>query len=164
VRDEVHVIGLAALLHDDLARLELLLHELLGQRAQRVAVREAAQQREFTEFGGDDLDLGAGLHEGDPAVAQGVRQAPVDPVGGARHIHPGQHPGQPAGADPLYLGFGLGGRGQIARGRGAEALLVLLRRRLGAVGRGRHCLERHHVPLPLRGGMGATTQDRHHAA
>ncbi|WP_416371133.1 hypothetical protein [Streptomyces sp. MB09-01] len=45
-------------MHDDPAGLVLLLHELLGERAERQRIVEAAQER---QLGRDELDLGAVL-------------------------------------------------------------------------------------------------------
>jgi hypothetical protein len=66
---------------DDVAGGEFALGEPVGQGGEHGVVLEAAQGGQFAQFAGDDPDLGAGGDEGDPAVADGVAQPPVHPVG-----------------------------------------------------------------------------------
>jgi len=77
VRDQEHRVGGLARLDDQLPRRVVPLLEPLGQCAQCVAVREAAQQLQFAQLGRDDPHLRTGLHERHPSVA-----APCTTAGG----------------------------------------------------------------------------------
>ena len=69
----------------------------------------------------------AAAGEGDDAVADGVAQPAVDPVGAAPGLHPGQHAQQPPRADALHLRDGLGRGGQVPGRGGAQAQWLGLR-------------------------------------
>lgn len=123
VGDQVDPVRRAAALDKDLTGGEVALHTAFGEDGQDVHVVEAPQQGQFTEFAGDHPDRGAVLDELDAPVADGVPEPPVDPVGAALGLDPGEHPQQPAGGDLLHLRGGLGGGGEVAGGCGAEGLL-----------------------------------------
>ena len=127
VRDQADRVGRLALLGDDLAGLELLLDEPVGQRLEHVDVVEPAQHRQLAQLLRDDLDPGAGGGERHPPVADGVAQPPVDAVHAAVDLDPGQDLEQPARRDPLHLGDRLGGVRQLAGGSRAEAGLQRFR-------------------------------------
>jgi len=109
-------------LDEDLAGADLPDVETGRDLLQHLEVGVAPQRRELGERAGDDPDVvGAVLLELHPAPAHLELEAPVHPVGAALHVHPRQHAQQPARADGLHLGFGLGGGGELPGGLGAEA-------------------------------------------
>ncbi len=123
VGDEEDLVRGPALFDERVAGRVLPLDEGVRERLEHVAVLEAAQQRQLAQLGRDDADVGAGGDELDAAVADRVRQPPVDPVGAGRDLHPGQDAQQPAGGDPAHLRYGLGGRRELACRVGAQAQL-----------------------------------------
>jgi hypothetical protein len=122
VDDEVRLGGGLPGLEEDLAGPDLPDPEAAGELLEDLGVGVAAQDRQFGERLRDHSDVvRAVLLELDPAPADAERQAPVDPVGAALDVHPGQRLQQPSRGDGLHLGLGLGGGCQLARGLGAEA-------------------------------------------
>ncbi|CAM5320718.1 hypothetical protein SALBM311S_11791 [Streptomyces alboniger] len=126
VRQQEDLVGPAAELGDHGPGAELPLLAAPSQFGEHVLVSVGPQCGQLAQLRGDHLDAVAGLHERHPAVSDRVGQSPVHPVRTALHVHPGKHAQQPAGADLLHLGCGLGGGGQVPRGRRAEALLRLV--------------------------------------
>ncbi|GAA3117843.1 hypothetical protein GCM10020254_75910 [Streptomyces goshikiensis] len=91
------------------------------ERGQHLHVVEPAQHGDLAELTRDHPDVGAVLDELDAAVADGVGQPAVHPVGAALGLDPGEHPQQPAGGDLLHLRGGLGRGGEVAGGRRTQA-------------------------------------------
>ncbi len=139
VRDQVGLGDGLSGLEQDLAGPHLTDPEAARDLLQDLRVGVPAQHRQFGERLGDDLDVvGAVLLELHPAAADAELEPPVDPVGTAPHVHPGQHLQQPSRGDGLHLRFGLGRRGELAGRHGAEAgeLPVAGVRGVGFVGGG----------------------------
>ncbi|GAA4317324.1 hypothetical protein GCM10023178_27960 [Actinomadura luteofluorescens] len=126
VRDEDDAVDGAPPFDDDVTGRVLLLGEASRDGVQGQVVVVAPQRGQLAELARDHADVGAGGHEGDPAVAQRVGEPPVDAVGAAGSLHPGQQLQQPPRRDALHLRDGLGRGRQVPRGRGAEAQLVVL--------------------------------------
>ncbi|GAA3034821.1 hypothetical protein GCM10020000_10310 [Streptomyces olivoverticillatus] len=133
VRDQHHLVGRLAHLHQGVARHELPLDEAVRQRPEHLGVLEPPQQRQLAQLRRDDPHLRAGGEELHPAVPEGVRQTAVDPVGATGELHPRQQTQQPPRGDPLHLGNGLGRGRQIPGGLGAQTQPVrwIIRSRSG---------------------------------
>ncbi len=124
VRDQEDAVGGLALGDEHLAGAEVPLLAAVGQGGQHLLVLVAAQQGQLAQLGRDHPDLGTGLDELHHTVAHGVGEPPVDPVGRAGGLHPGEHLEQPAGGDLLHLRCGLG-RGRKVTGSGRRKALLL---------------------------------------
>jgi hypothetical protein len=116
--DEECLVGLVPEFDDGVPGGEFPLLEPGRERGEHVGVGKAAEQRQFAEFGRNHPNRAAVVGERDPAVADRVGQAAVDPVRAAGNLHPRQHLQQPPRRDALHLGDGLLRRGQVpSRGR-----------------------------------------------
>lgn len=144
VGEQEHLVRGAAERGEPLTRRVLPLPAPHRELLEHLLVPVVPQHRQFAELRRDDPHPVSGLHERHASVADRVAEPPVHPVRAALHVHPGQHPQQPPGADLLHLWRGLGGGGQIPRGGCAETLLRpgLLRADLFAY--------RHGLCLPIK--------------